>query len=92
MNADTTVGRSAWARFWNRGRWWKALILAVGYLALYEGASLLLGPLVPFAGTPDSPNYVLIFYAVPIFIGVVILVVFGASVGWLRDLDRKSVV
>jgi membrane protease YdiL (CAAX protease family) len=89
---DDAVGRTAWARFWNRGRWWKALILAVGYLVLYEAASLLLGPLVPFVGGPDSPSYVLVFYVIPIFIGGVILVVFGATVGWLRDLLARQTI
>ncbi len=76
----------AWARFWNRGQWWKAVILAVGYLVLYELASLALTPLVPLAGEAGTAANVLIFYAVPIFIGCVILIVFGASVGWLRGL------
>ena len=87
-----TEGKTAWARFWNRGRWWKALILAVVYLALYEGASLAFAPLIPFVGGSTSASYVLVFYVLPIFVGGLILVVFGASVGWLRTLfDRQPI-
>jgi len=82
--------QSAWARFWNRGRGWKAAILAVGYLVLYELASLSLTPLVPIAGEVGTAANVLVFYAVPILIGGVILVIFGASVGWLRGLFAKQ--
>lgn len=77
---------SAWKRFWNDGRWWKALILAVAYVVLYNLASLLMAPFVSEATDPESAAYVFILYVVPIFLGGVILVAFGASVGWLRDL------
>lgn len=81
-----TTGKSAWTRFWDNGRWWKALILAVGYLVLYNLASLLMLPFVSDTADPKSAIYVLLVYVVPIFLGGVILVIFGASVGWLRDL------
>jgi membrane protease YdiL (CAAX protease family) len=77
---------SAWKRFWERGGWWRALILVVGYFALYQGASLLLAPIAPSIEDTESAGYVLFFYALPIFIGGVILVVFGLSVGWLREI------
>ena len=83
-------GTTGWAKFWNRGRWWKALILAVGYLVLYEAASLAVGPLVPFIGGPTTVSYVLVLYVIPIFFGGVILIVFGASVGWLRGLFARQ--
>lgn len=82
--------QSAWSRFWNRGRWWKAVILAVAYLVLYELASLSLSPLVPMAGEAGTASNVLLFYVVPIFFGGVILVVFGASVGWLKVLFARQ--
>jgi len=83
---NSAVERSSWTRFWERGRWWKALILIVGYLALYESASLLMAPFVPFIGDERSVSYVMVLLAVPILIGCVILVVFGLSLGWLRTL------
>lgn len=84
------TGRSAWARFWNTGRWWKAVVLAVAYFVLYELFSLSVGPLVPLAGEPGTASYVLIFLALPILLGCVLLVIFGASVGWLRELFARQ--
>jgi membrane protease YdiL (CAAX protease family) len=85
-----TARQSGWARFWNHGRWWKALILAVGYLVLYEAASLLVAPLLPFIGGAGTASYVVVLYVIPILFGGVILVVFGASVGWLRGLLARQ--
>lgn len=82
---NTTAPRSGWARFWDHGRWWKALVLAVGYLAIYEPASLLVAPFLPFIGDEDSTSYVLVLIVVPVLIGGLVLVGFGASVGWLRS-------
>ncbi|MCM6761280.1 CPBP family intramembrane metalloprotease [Rathayibacter sp. ZW T2_19] len=87
---DTTVGRSGWARFWDQGRWWKALVLAVGYLAIYEPASLLMAPFVPFIGDEGSASYVVVLIVVPVLIGGLILVGFGASVGWLRSTFERQ--
>ncbi len=89
---NDTATRSGWARFWENGRWWKALILAVAYLALYEPASLLMAPFVPFIGDDGSVSYVLVLIAVPVLIGCLILVGFGASVGWLRGLFARQLV
>ncbi|MBF4588696.1 CPBP family intramembrane glutamic endopeptidase [Curtobacterium sp. VKM Ac-1395] len=89
---NTTAERSGWARFWNDGRWWKALVLAVGYLAIYEPASLLMAPFVPYIGDEDSTSYVLVLIAVPVLIGGLVLVGFGATVGWLRStFERQSI-
>ncbi|AMB59949.1 CPBP family intramembrane glutamic endopeptidase [Microterricola viridarii] len=76
---------SPWKRFWERGGWWKAVILAAVYYALYELGSLLF---VPFAGgvDPDSATFIFIAYVFPILLGGIILVVFGLSIGWLREL------
>lgn len=90
VSVDTTVGRSGWARFWERGRWWKALILAIGYLAIYEPASLLMAPFVPFIGDEGSASYVVVLIVVPVLIGGLILVGFGTSVGWLRSTFSRQ--
>ena len=85
-----TAGGTAWARFWNRGRGWKALILAVGYLVLYEAAGFLMTPFLGSIGGPDTVSYLLVLFTVPIFLGCLILVGFGASVGWLRQLFARD--
>ena len=83
---DGVAGQSGWKRFWNRARWWKSLILAAAYLVLYNLASLVMLPFVPATSDMNSASAVFVLYVVPIFIGGAILVAFGASVGWLRDL------
>lgn len=75
---------SPWKRFWERGGWWKAVILAVVYYVLYQALGFVA---LPFAGhvEPDSAAGVLIFTGVPILLGCLLLVVFGWSVGWLKE-------
>lgn len=80
---------SLWKQFWERGGWWKAVILAAVYYGLYQlfgFASL------PFVGefAEDSGAYVLAFYALPIFLGCLLLVAFGLSLGWLRELFGRQ--
>lgn len=40
--------QSAWVKFWSTGRWWKAVLLAVVYLALYEIVGFSVAPIVTF--------------------------------------------
>lgn len=77
---------SGWKRFWEKGGWWRALLLVVVYLVLYQGGSFLFGPLI--AGVPKSNAAlsVIVSYAVPIAFASVLIVVFALSVGWLREL------
>ena len=79
---------SAWRRFWNRGGWWKALLVVVVYYGLYQGLSLLLVSPIYAAVKPEagSPAYILITTALPIALGGVILVLFALSLGWLKEL------
>ena len=78
---------SPWKRFWDRGGFWKALLLAVVYYGLYQlvavGVFVAVGDL---AGSPDSPLGVVLGTALPILIGGVLLVLFAWSIGWLREL------
>ena len=85
---DQQPTESAWRRFWNRGGWWKALLVVVVYYALYQGFSLLLVSPIYAAVKPEegSPAYILITTALPIALGGVILVLFALSIGWLKEL------
>ena len=82
----TTMTETGWTRFWNRGGWWRAVLLAVLYIALYLGASAVTSTL--FAGLIDADNLFdtgqSVFFAValPILIGALLLLLFIWSVGW----------
>jgi len=80
---------SDWQRFWERGGFWRAVLLTVLYSALYLGASALVGVVAGDLVDPDDPfadaTSVLVGLAVPIALGVVLLVAFGASVRWLGE-------
>lgn len=80
---------SPWKRFWEKGGWWKALLLAVVYYGLYQLFGLVT---LPFAGQiePDSAAGILAFYALPIFLGCLLLLAFGLSLGWLRELFGRQ--
>jgi membrane protease YdiL (CAAX protease family) len=87
--ADSTA-RSGWRGFWEKGGWWRALVLVVVYFILYNGLSLLLTPIASQIDDPQSAFGILVFYAVPIFVGCLLLLAFGASVGWLPEIFRPQ--
>lgn len=90
MSKNEHSGSSRWHQFWDRGGWWKALAVAVVYLAIYEGLALLLR--VPFGHLVDSENILAtpqsVFFgiALPILLGGVILLAFVWSLGWLKEI------
>ncbi|MFE6736391.1 CPBP family intramembrane glutamic endopeptidase [Microbacterium sp. NPDC057650] len=87
---------SGWQRFWNRGGWWRAVLVAVVYLALYLGAGRLTSALFADRIDPSDPlaDPATVFFgtALPILIGSVILLVFGASLRWLPTLFGRQPV
>ena len=86
------VDENAWRRFWNRGGWWRAFLVAIVYIALYFGIGALLSPGFVSAGLIDPENIfgdpLSIFFgiALPVLLGGVILLAFAASLGWVREL------
>jgi membrane protease YdiL (CAAX protease family) len=95
---DTTYGGhdariTGWAGFWNRGGWWKALVAAVVYLALYLGAgqliALVAGDLIDRDNLLATPASVFIALGLPPLVGGVLLVLFAWSVGWLKPLFSR---
>ncbi|MFE5407523.1 CPBP family intramembrane glutamic endopeptidase [Microbacterium sp. NPDC056569] len=87
MHADTTRstrGTNGWRRFWERGGWWRSLLLVVVYYALYQLGSFAFLPLV--TSTDDPAALILFGTALPVALGGVLLLVFAWSVGWLREL------
>jgi membrane protease YdiL (CAAX protease family) len=88
------AGTNAWQRFWNQGAWWKALIAAVAYLAVYEGFSaFVVRPLWGDRVAADlfaDPQSVFFGLFVPILFGAVVLVAFVATLGWFRPVFRHQ--
>ncbi|MCM3779750.1 CPBP family intramembrane glutamic endopeptidase [Microbacterium hydrocarbonoxydans] len=85
---------STWLRFWNRGGWWRAVLVAAAYIGLYLGASQLIGIL--FAGRFDpadqfgSASTVAITLLLPVVVGSLILLAFAVSVKWLPELFGRQ--
>jgi membrane protease YdiL (CAAX protease family) len=80
---------SGWSRFWDRGGWWKALLAVAVYYALYEGmAFFLVRPLFgdEWTAKPGTAGFIFFTIALPILLACIVLVVFLASVGWLRTI------
>lgn len=82
--------------FWNRGGWWKAVLVVVGYLAVYTGASFLIGQL--FGGMIDkggplaSALNVFVYLILPIGIGTIVIVAFLAAIRWLAPIFGRQPV
>lgn len=78
---------SGWRRFWDRGGFWKALLLAAVYYGLFQliglGVVLSLGDAT---GEPGTAQNILLTTGLPIALAGVLLVLFAWSIGWLRDL------
>ena len=82
---------SGWKRFWERGGWWKALVLVVVYYGVY----LLLGLLSTAIfgkrgdGLPTAESSALDIFVgtgVPILLASIVMVAFAWSIGWLKEL------
>lgn len=89
---DEVVQLSRWRAFWERGGFWRALLLVVVYLALYLLAGRLTG-VVAGEGFDDplsSPSSVFVNIVAPILVGIALLAAFGASLGWLRALFARQ--
>lgn len=84
------TAESGWRAFWNRGGWWKALLVVAVYYGLYQLAGLLIG--LAFGHLVDKDdvfaNAASVFFgiAAPILVGGILLVVFALSIGWLKEL------
>ncbi|OAN41388.1 CPBP family intramembrane glutamic endopeptidase [Microbacterium sp. H83] len=82
---------SGWRWFWERGGWWRALVLAAAYYALYEllgwVVDATIGASVPRDGGAGD---LLVHTGLPILLGVLSLLAFAASVGWLRELFGRQ--
>jgi membrane protease YdiL (CAAX protease family) len=90
QSALSTTAEPAWRRFWERGDWWRAVLLAAVYYGVYQLLSLLVGAVFGkeggIRGAEGSAMDVFTGTALPIILGAIVLLAFAASLGWLREL------
>jgi len=88
------IGDNAWRRFWNRGGWWKAVLLAVVYLAIYQGLGWIIqnifGGLIDTDNLFGSPLTIFFALALPILIMALLLLAFIRSMGWQGDIFGRQ--
>jgi len=80
------VPERGWRAFWNRGGWWKAALVVVGYLGVYQLLPLLLLPLTRPMMDEDlfaTPGSVFAGLVLPVVLGSIVLLAFAWSLGWL---------
>ena len=81
---------ATWRKFWERGGWWRAVLVAAAYFVLYEAGSLLFAPLAVNLYDQNSASSVVVLYMLPILLGGIILVAFALSLGWLREMFQRQ--
>lgn len=79
---------TAWARFWQRGGGWNALLLLVGYCAGSGIVAFTVASTSGTAGLSADVGGVLLNTTLPAASTAALLVTFTASIGWLRELFR----
>jgi membrane protease YdiL (CAAX protease family) len=87
---STPAALSPWKRFWEKGGWWRALLLTAAYFALFQLLSLLLAPLAVQVEEPTSAAGIAVFYVLPELFGAVVLTAFTLSVGWRRQVFGRQ--
>lgn len=84
---------NAWQRFWARGGWWRAVLLAAVYLLVYLGLSQLIGLVIrPYINVDDlygDTTSVFLGSIVPIALMGLLLLAFAATLGWVPRLFRR---
>lgn len=87
---------NGWQTFWNRGSWWKALLLVVVYWGAYQliglGTSTLFHPFIDVKNPLASPTAIFFTVALPIIIAGGLLFLFAVSLGWARELFGRQPV
>ncbi|WP_419818237.1 CPBP family glutamic-type intramembrane protease [Glaciibacter flavus] len=92
--SDDAGAASGWKGFWNRGGWWRAVLVTVVYAAMYQGIGWVTGTL--FSGVVDEknlfgdPTSVLVGVALPIVIAGGITLLFVWSIGWLPTIFARQ--
>ena len=93
--ADDRPASTPWRRFWERGGFWRALLLAAVYYGLYELIGYLLGFVVgdtgsALRGAEGSATDVFFSIGLPILLASLLLMLFALSLGRLRALFSRQ--
>jgi len=87
---------SSWKRFWERGGWWKALLVAAVYYGVYQLVGILVDTVIPpgsaVRGADGSGEGIFFDIALPILITSVLIAIFALSIGWLRELFAPQTI
>ena len=81
-----TLDESRWRAFWNRGGWWKALLVVAVYAVVYQAAPFAFLPLVRDLSDPNvfaTPGSVFAGIGLPVVLGSILLLAFAWTLGWL---------
>lgn len=85
-----------WQQFWNSGGWWKALLLVLVYWGVYQliglGTSTLFHSFIDAKNPLSGPGTIFFGVALPIMLAGGLLLLFGFSLGWLRELFARQPV
>lgn len=85
---------TGWRAFWNRGGWWRAVLVTFSYLVLFVVASLIIvrlgHPAVSSGGqnVATDAGLVTVDLVLPEIAGALIITIFVASVGWFPKLFK----
>ena len=85
---------TGWRAFWNRGGWWRAVLVTFSYLVLFVIASLIIVRLGRAAVGSGGQNVatnaglVTVDLVLPEIAGALIITIFVASVGWFPKLFK----
>lgn len=80
-----TRDESRWLAFWNRGGWWKALLVVAVYAVVYQAAPFAFLPLVRDLSDPNvfaTPGSVFAGIGLPVVLGSILLLAFAWTLGW----------
>lgn len=81
---------SGWKRFWEKGGWWRSLLLVVGYYALWQLATVVLLPIITSVDPANKGLAVFVGTGLPVALGCVLLIAFALSTGWLREIFARQ--
>jgi len=89
-----TDNPSGWTTFWEKGGWWRAVLVAVVYLALYLAAGQAVGALFGDQVDTDdlfaTPQSVFFGLFVPLAVGAIVLIAFVSSLHWSPALFARQ--